>query len=181
MLLLEERWVSVTDIFVHANSGANIRVVVLRFVGMMLIWTAITMIFDPISTILSFIPLIGGMAQGLFGVLTGILAILLGITIISFAWVTFHPEVLFFLLVGIGAVCILYGSTEAWESTGYVLSALSLYPAAVFTQNLINERAFAAGQAELDRQHATVQIVPSAARMPTAYPVEGEKAGLVQV
>lgn len=176
VLLLEERWVSLKDIFVHANSGANLRVNVLRVVSMILMWTAITLIFDPISTILGFIPLIGGMAQGLFGLLTGILAFALGITIIATAWVGFHPEVLFTLLLGFGVVCVLYGSTDGWITTGYVLSALSLYPAGVFAQNIINERAFAAGQAALDRQHV--------AAVPVATAVTGaatEKSALARV
>ena len=180
VLLLEERWVSVKDMFVHANSGANLRVTILRVISMMLMWTAITMIFDPISTILGFIPLIGGMAQGLFGVLTGILALLLGVTIIATAWVGFHPEVLFVLLVGCGVVCVMYGSTDGWVTAGYVLSALSLYPAGVFCQNLVNERAFAAGQAALDQQHASA----TANRVPVATPITGsggEKSGLVRV
>ena len=118
------------------------------------------------------------MAQSLFGLLTGILASLLGTLIISAAWVSFHPEALFTILLGMGAVCVLYGSSEPWETAGYVIGALSLYPAMVYAQNYVNERAFAAGQAELDRQHATAlpHAVPVAIGNPLMSSTQEEKA-----
>jgi hypothetical protein len=152
ILLLEERHASVQVMFRDANGNAGIKVSVMRIIGMMLMWLSITLIFDPISTILGFVPLIGGFASSLFGVVTGALAVLLGSTIIGVAWVSFHPEILFTVLFGMGIVCVMCGTTTAWISTGYVLSALSAFPLTLFVQLTINERAFVNEQNALDRE-----------------------------
>ena len=182
VLLLEEKWASIKDVFKHSTSQANLRVMIMRIIAMLLMWLAISAIFDPIRTILSFIPLIGGFAASLFSVVTGILAFLLGMTIIAVSWVAFHPEILFALLLGVGLVCVMWGSGD-WDTTGYVLSALSIYPFLSWV-NLMNEnRRFAAAQHELDTHHATLTDA-TATQTPLVSAVRvgsgSEKSGLLR-
>jgi hypothetical protein len=175
VLLLEEKWTSIKDMFQHSNASANLRVMVMRVVGMLLMWFAISAIFDPIRTILTFIPLIGGLAAGLFGLVTGILAFLLGMTIIAISWTAFHPEILFSLLAGVGAVCVVWGDAE-WDVVGYVLCAASLYPLAVWANIIVQDRRFAAAQRELDMLHTAPPTIQADAQKSG----DGEKAGLLR-
>lgn len=163
VLLLEEKHSSMHAMFEHANAAFHFRLRLVRIACVLLFWLAVALIFDPISTLLSFIPLIGGLATSLLGLLTFILAMVLAGLIISVSWTIFHPEYLTVLLLGVGIPCW-FSSTasHAWVIFGAYSTILSLIPLCLFIMNWIEECRFASEQDHLDQDIATKSSVLAA-------------------
>ena len=152
VLLLEEKHSSMHVMFEHADAAFHFRLRLVRLACVLLFWLSVSLIFDPISTLLSFIPLIGGLASSLLGLLTFILAMVLAGLIISISWTIFHPEYLTVLMLGIGLPCwISTTASHAWVTFGAFSTVLSVIPLTLFVINWIEECRFASEQDQLDK------------------------------
>lgn len=71
----------------------------------------ICMFFSPITTLLGYIPLVGGLISGIVGFAIFLAALLISIPLyllmISIAWLVFHPKVGLILLIIAAAVTTL--------------------------------------------------------------------------
>ncbi len=151
VLLLEEKHYSITHMFSNANNSFAYRLKIMRFIAVLLFWVSVSMIFSPISTILGFIPLIGGLASSLFGLLTFILAMILATIVWATSWTAFHPEFLGTVMLTIGLVCAFSTTASAaWVSFGWIFSGLSIIPFTLFLLNWREDCQFAAEQDRLD-------------------------------
>jgi len=151
VLLLEEKHSSMHAMFEHADAAFHFRLRIVRVVCILLFWLSVSLIFDPISTLLSFIPLLGGLAASLLGLLTFILAMVLAGLIISISWTIFHPEYLTVLMLGIGIPCwFSTTASHAWTTFGAISTVLSVIPLCLFVMNWIEECRFASEQDRLD-------------------------------
>ena len=83
-------------------------------------------------------------------------------TIFAVSWVAFHPEILFTLLLGVGCVCVVWGD-KAWDETGYILCAMSIYPLILWVNIVIQDRRFAAAQRDMDAQQSASSTASSRA------------------
>ena len=115
--------------------------------------TSISMIFSPVSTLLSFIPFIGGFASGLFGILTFILAMILCFVIFAVSWTLFHPEYLTVAMLGIGIPCwVSTTASSAWVTFGGICSILSIIPFGLYLLNWREDCKYADEQERLDEE-----------------------------
>lgn len=153
VLLLEEARVGIKSMFTHADDAFKFKMKIVRIVSVVIFWYAIALIFSPISSILSFIPLIGGLANSAFSLLTAILGITLACLIIAFAWVAFHPEALMGGLLFIGISC--WWTSEAssyWILFGQFSCICSLYPLLLWMNKMREEHAFNSEQEEFTQE-----------------------------
>ena len=151
VLLLEEKHFGVARMFRSANDNFSYRLRIIRLVCVILFWASITMIFSPISTVLNWIPFIGGLVSSLFGVVTFLLAMVLAFLVFSICWTVFHPEFLGVLLLTAGLLCVFSTTATAGVvAAGYVLSVLSLAPFTLLVLNWMEDRSFLQEQARLD-------------------------------
>lgn len=92
VLLLEERLTSVGTMFRDENSNLKFRLYLMRFIGCLVLSFGIYNIFNPIATMLSFIPYVSGLLSQLFFLVSIILGFTLGSFTIAFAWILHRPS-----------------------------------------------------------------------------------------
>jgi hypothetical protein len=156
VLLVEEKHSSLHAMFQHANDAFHFRLRICRVVCVLLFWAAVSMIFSPVSTILGFIPLIGGLASGLLGLLTFILAMVLAGLVFAVAWTAFHPEYLAVMMLAVGLPCWLSTTVAAgWVTFGAICTFSSVIPIGFFVSNWVEECRFASEQDRLDEEIAS--------------------------
>lgn len=106
-----------------AISNARLFTNIIRLVSFALMVFSICMFFSPISTILGYIPLIGGLFKSLVGFVIFLAALLVSIPlfIIAFscAWCFYHPKIgIAILVVGLSIIGILiFLSSRAQKAT----------------------------------------------------------------
>lgn len=155
VILVEERHSSMHAMFQHLNDAFHFRLRISRLICVILFWIAVSLIFSPISTLLGFLPIVGGLASGLFGLLTFILAMILAFLITSIAWTIFHPEYMSVLLLAVGLPCWFSTTVAAgWVTFGIVCTCMSVIPATMFALNCIEECKYASEQDKLDEDLA---------------------------
>jgi hypothetical protein len=156
VLLVEEKHSSMEDMFQHANDAFHYRLRICRIVCVLLFWSAVSLIFSPVTTILGFIPLIGGLANGLLGLLTFILAMVLAGIVFAVSWTAFHPEYLAFMMLAVGLPCWLSPTVAAgWATFGVICTFSSLIPIGFVASNWVEECRFVAEQDRLDQEIAS--------------------------
>lgn len=170
VMLLEEKHFSIVRMFANANDAFSYRLRMTRLVCVFLFWASISMIFSPISTILNWIPLIGGLVSSLFGIVTFVLAMVLALLVVSISWTVFHPEFLGIVLLSAGALCVFSTTATAGVvSAGYVLGVMSLAPFALMVLNFLEDRSFLKEQERLDdemshggQEHESANLIANA-------------------
>jgi hypothetical protein len=156
VLLVEEKHSSLPDMFQHANDAFHYRLRISRVVCVLMFWASVSLIFSPVSTILGFVPLIGGLASGLLGLLTFILAMVLAGLVFAVAWTAFHPEYLAVLMLAVGLPCWLSTTVAAgWAIFGGICTIGSVIPIGFFIANWVEECRFASEQDRLDEEIAS--------------------------
>lgn len=96
----------------------------LRIACYLLIVFSICMFFSPITTILGYIPLVGGLISGIVGFAIFLAAVLVAIPIYllvtSVAWLRFHPKVgATLLIIGVGILTffLVYNNSKGGGAT----------------------------------------------------------------
>jgi hypothetical protein len=85
--------------FCDEDTKFHTRLALLRAAAAALLWLALALVLGPVSTLLSFLPLVGGLLQGLFAVAALLLAALLWLSVVAVAWFSSHPYGLAALLL----------------------------------------------------------------------------------
>jgi hypothetical protein len=99
ILPVEERAVGAAGLFRDEDTKFHTRLALLRAAAAALLWLALALVLGPVSTLLSFLPLVGGLLQGLFAVAALLLAALLWLSVVAVAWFSSHPYGLAALLL----------------------------------------------------------------------------------
>ena len=99
ILPVEERAVGAAGLFRDEDTKFHTRLALLRGGAALLLWLSLGLVLGPVSTLLSFLPLVGGLLQGLFAIAAFILAALLWLTVAAVAWFSSHPYGLAALLL----------------------------------------------------------------------------------
>ena len=89
---------------------------------------------------------------------------MLSITVISLAWVAYHPEMLGLSLLSLGAYFIAFGSTHAVTTTGSILCVTSVAPLLVYLWNKVDDYRHAAAEKDLDRRQQELYPSPALGR-----------------
>jgi len=78
----------------------------LRFVGLILMFSAFSLILDPLRAIAKVIPFMGSLVSGANGIVAGVMTLLLGSLVIALAWLSARP------LLSVSIIAI--GVATAW-------------------------------------------------------------------
>lgn len=96
------------SMFKQAHDENKLLAWILRLVGVVLMFIAISLIFKPISVFLDVIPLLGNIAEFGTGLISFMAALVLSLVIIAVAWFTYRPLLSVCLLaLGVGLVFLL--------------------------------------------------------------------------
>ena len=80
---------------------------ILRLLGTLLCVGGVAAIFKPISTLSSFVPILGGLVNTAVGLVALILGLAISLVVIAIAWIRFRPLVGILLLVAVGGLVFL--------------------------------------------------------------------------
>ena len=164
VMLLEEKLMDLKAMFAVAKSRFQLRLWLMRLLGSFLLFLGLWLCFSPAATLLSWIPFIGKYAVNLLWLVCVILSAVLSITVISLAWVAYHPEMLGLSLLSLGAYFIAFGSTHAVTTTGSILCVTSVAPLLVYLWNKVDDYRHAAAEKDLDRRQQELYPSPALGR-----------------
>jgi hypothetical protein len=99
VLLVEERAAGVASLFRDEDTKFHTRLAMMRGAAALLLWLAGYLVLSPVAALLSFLPVVGGVLQGVFGVAALLLAALLWATVAAVAWFASHPHGVMLLLL----------------------------------------------------------------------------------
>ena len=80
---------------------------VLRLVGVIAVIAGVAALFKPLSTIASFVPILGGLVDMAVGLVAFILGLAISLVVISIAWIRFRPVLGIGLLVVVAALVVI--------------------------------------------------------------------------
>ena len=91
VLLVEERLTTLNAMFTNERANLGWRAIAVRILGCLLLSMGFYLVFDPIATVLSFIPYVSGLLHSFFWVVALLLGFTTGGFIIAAAWVLYRP------------------------------------------------------------------------------------------
>lgn len=94
VLLLEERAVNVKTLFDDERRQLQCRMMLIRIVCYLLISLGIYFTLEPIATLLSFVPFLGGIISHILWIAAILLGCTFGMFVSSVAWVMYRPQIL---------------------------------------------------------------------------------------
>jgi hypothetical protein len=150
VLLLEERNVDTKTIFGDEKRQLQCRMMMVRVACYFLMSLGIYLTLEPIATLLSFVPFLGGIISQVLWIAALLLGCTFGMFVSSVAWVLYRPQILTgahtassssrlciccvnlflcaVLLMVVGSVVWIWGDGDGSVATGKTLCALALVP-----------------------------------------------------
>jgi hypothetical protein len=104
LLLVSSGEVSADHMFAEAHAANTALTWVLRFIGFLLMWLGLGLIFKPLSVLMDVIPLFGTIVGKGIGFVTFIIAAVLALATIAIAWLFYRPLLGVALLVAAGGL-----------------------------------------------------------------------------
>jgi hypothetical protein len=109
VMLVERGAASAPEMFEAAQSRNNLFGWAMRAAGFAAMWIGLGMCFQPLASVLSFIPGVGGLVRVIGKWLTFLIAMLFAVTTIVLSWIAVRPLILVMVLAGIVAVALIIG------------------------------------------------------------------------
>jgi len=117
MLLVKESHASQTELFDDRMAQSRMQTTFLRIGAYLAMVIGICLFFSPVTTLLGYIPLVGGFVSGVAGFAIFLGAVLACIPLfliaVSLAWLRFHPKV-GLMVLGVGLVLFFL----FWKTSG---------------------------------------------------------------
>jgi predicted tellurium resistance membrane protein TerC len=91
---------------VQSAQDANVtRTWIVRFVGLVMMYLGLMMVFKPLVTVADVLPFLGGLLKIGLGLFSGIIAFALSLVTIAIAWIFYRPVLAIILLaLAVGAI-----------------------------------------------------------------------------
>jgi hypothetical protein len=104
LLLVSSGEVAADQMFAEAHAANKMLTWILRFVGFMLMWMGLGLIFKPLSVLMDVLPLLGTIVGKGIGFVTFIIAAVLALVTIAIAWLFYRPVLGIILLIAAGSL-----------------------------------------------------------------------------
>mmetsp|Transcript_17250 Transcript_17250/g.40606 ORF Transcript_17250/g.40606 Transcript_17250/m.40606 type:complete len:572 (+) Transcript_17250:73-1788(+) len=159
VFLLQESDETADDMFSYERSKSAKVIWLLRFAAFVLMSLGLYLMLKPVATVLSFLPFIPSLLGTLFFVVALLLGLVLTALTIAVAWISYRPEIIGFLLLGIGAAFFIDGHKTVIGSAefsdhhiGLAFVIMSLVPLGAALYNLYGWWQYKRGIDKLDEE-----------------------------
>jgi hypothetical protein len=134
VLLVEERLTDMETMFADAKFKLTKKMIFIRIISCFLLGLGLYYILDPISYLFFWFPFLQSVIENMFFLVSMLFGIVVGTTIISLAWLQYHPQYLAVILLVLGSYFI-----TASYSVGLTLLIFAIYPIFLTIDHFIEE------------------------------------------
>jgi len=111
-LLTEMGTIDAAGMIQSAQDANVMRTWIVRFVGLVMMYMGLMMVFKPLVTVADVVPAVGGLLKIGLGLFSGIVAFALSLITIAIAWIYYRP-VLAIILLALAGGAIAYGIMQS--------------------------------------------------------------------